>query len=274
MSGAFDGYHVWLGIPPNEQPPSHYRLLGIAQFENDLDVIDHAADRQMAHVRTFQSGKHRAVSQQLLNELAVARVCLLTPEKKTKYDEQLRAKTSNAPKAVPVAAPAVPVAAPAVPVAAPVAKIVPTTTVPKATPAAASVGNVTPNGDRARVAKPVGAAPAEAYEPEAALTGAFVDELDDDTFSDAAKTAEFKIRPKRRARGVSVVWRNPVAVGLVAGAVVVSFFLLYYLTKSLVTSPELQQFILHGPPAADGELSPPTDEETKMAPPPPPAASD
>ena len=58
MSDTFNAYHVWLGIPPHEQPPNHYRLLGISLFEGDLDVIDHAADRQMAHVRTFQSGKH------------------------------------------------------------------------------------------------------------------------------------------------------------------------------------------------------------------------
>ncbi len=90
MSGTFNGYHVWLGIPPNEQPPNHYRLLGIAGFETDLDVIDHAADRQMAHVRTFQSGQHGALSQQILNELSAARLCLLTPEKKAAYDEQLR----------------------------------------------------------------------------------------------------------------------------------------------------------------------------------------
>ena len=79
MSESFNAYHVWLGIPPQEQPPNHYRLLGIALFERDLDVIDHAADRQMAHVRTFQSGRNAALSQQLLNELAAARICLLNP---------------------------------------------------------------------------------------------------------------------------------------------------------------------------------------------------
>jgi hypothetical protein len=32
MAG-FDPYHVWLGIPPHEQPPNHYRLLGIAPLD-------------------------------------------------------------------------------------------------------------------------------------------------------------------------------------------------------------------------------------------------
>jgi len=125
MSDSFNGYHVWLGIPPGEQPPNHYRLLGIALFETDLDVIDHAADRQMAHVRTFQSGRNGALSQQILNELAAARICLLNPRRKTEYDEQLRAKigaTKVAPvpvgKALPVAQPA----AASVPRAAPVSR--------------------------------------------------------------------------------------------------------------------------------------------------------
>src|SRR5204863_3101805 len=74
MSDSFNGYHVWLGIPVNEQPPNHYRLLGISIFETDRDVIEHAADRQMAHVRTFQSGRHGSLSQQILNELAAASV--------------------------------------------------------------------------------------------------------------------------------------------------------------------------------------------------------
>jgi hypothetical protein len=37
---AFDPYRKWLGIPPEEQPPNHYRLLGIALFEDDPDVSD------------------------------------------------------------------------------------------------------------------------------------------------------------------------------------------------------------------------------------------
>ena len=28
LQEKFDPYHIWLGIPPEEQPPNHYRLLG------------------------------------------------------------------------------------------------------------------------------------------------------------------------------------------------------------------------------------------------------
>ncbi len=90
MSEEFDPYRKWLGIPPDEQPPHHYRLLGIAAFEDDPDVIDNAADRQMAHVRTYQTGKNARHSQNILNELAAAKLCLLDAERKAVYDRQLR----------------------------------------------------------------------------------------------------------------------------------------------------------------------------------------
>ena len=47
----FNPYHKWLGVPVSEQPPNHYRLLGIALFENDADVIETAADQRMALLR-------------------------------------------------------------------------------------------------------------------------------------------------------------------------------------------------------------------------------
>jgi formylglycine-generating enzyme required for sulfatase activity len=90
MAKAFDPYHVWLGIAPAEQPANHYRLLGINLFESDPEVIDNAADRQMVHLRSFQLGKQAELSQRLLNEMAAAKVCLLRPEKKAAYDQQLR----------------------------------------------------------------------------------------------------------------------------------------------------------------------------------------
>ncbi len=86
----FDPYYHWLGIPPDEQPPNHYRLLGIQPLEEHREVIQNAADRQMAHLRTFQSGPRAGESQQLLNEVSAARVCLLSQQKKRVYDQQLR----------------------------------------------------------------------------------------------------------------------------------------------------------------------------------------
>ena len=92
MSAAFDPYHKWLGIPPAEQPPHHYRLLGLAVFEHDADVIEIAADQRMALLRSFHTGPHSDLSQRLLNEVAAARLCLLKPDRRERYDEVLRAR--------------------------------------------------------------------------------------------------------------------------------------------------------------------------------------
>ena len=53
----FDPYWKWLGIQPKDQPPTHYRLLGIDPFESDDDVIATAADARMMHIKTFATGK-------------------------------------------------------------------------------------------------------------------------------------------------------------------------------------------------------------------------
>ena len=75
MADSFDPYHKWLGISPKDQPPNHYRLLGVELFESDPDVIESAADQRMTHVRTFQTGQGSADSQRILNELSAAKLC-------------------------------------------------------------------------------------------------------------------------------------------------------------------------------------------------------
>ncbi len=90
MAEKFDPYYVWLSIAPEEQPPTLYRLLGLRPFEDNLDVIENAADRQMAHLRTYQAGRHSEDSQRLLNQVASAKLTMLKPEKKAEYDKVLR----------------------------------------------------------------------------------------------------------------------------------------------------------------------------------------
>lgn len=136
---TFDPYRRWLGIPPQQQPPHHYRLLGVGLFESDPDVISSAADRQMAHVRTFQSGEHSELSQRLLNELAAARVCLLDAKRKAEYDDRLR-RQLGAEKPTPVppriaAPPQPPPGSSAPPVSAP-----PVSAAPGVPPVAAASG--------------------------------------------------------------------------------------------------------------------------------------
>ena len=85
----FDPYYKWLGIPPKDQPPNHYRLLGIELYESDPDVIDAATEQRASFVRQCATGQYLAESQRLLNEIAAARLCLLNAESKTAYDEEL-----------------------------------------------------------------------------------------------------------------------------------------------------------------------------------------
>ncbi len=118
MPDEFNPYYVWLGIPPDEQPANYYRLLGIALFEPSADVIDSAADRQTAHLRTFQGGKHSELSQRLLNEVAAARICLLDPKKRAAYDTQLRARLVVRTPAAPAGQLGTPAAQPGTPQAA------------------------------------------------------------------------------------------------------------------------------------------------------------
>ena len=89
---CIDPYYEWLGIPPKEHPPNHYRLLGLELFEENRGVIDTAANRQMSFIKQYQAGADSDLTEKLLNELATARICLLSPAAKKAYDQRLRAK--------------------------------------------------------------------------------------------------------------------------------------------------------------------------------------
>lgn len=107
MAEEFDPYHKWFGIPPNEQPPNHYRLLGVELFEADPEVIDIAADQRMLHLKTYQNGSNARASQDLLTEVAKARICLSNETEKQDYDRSLRLKLTlrdsvpNSPPPIP-----------------------------------------------------------------------------------------------------------------------------------------------------------------------------
>ena len=94
----FDPYHKWLAITKEEQPPTHYRLLGLPNGEDEEDVIEEAAIRQTTHVRSYQIGPHATESTRILNEIAQARSVLLNPAKKREYDLKLAA-TASPPRA-------------------------------------------------------------------------------------------------------------------------------------------------------------------------------
>ena len=89
MAETFDPYRRWLGIPPKELPPNHYRLLGIELFEERLEVIREAADRRTAYLEKQQTGKHAELAERLIDQVAAAKACLLNSQQKTTYDALL-----------------------------------------------------------------------------------------------------------------------------------------------------------------------------------------
>jgi hypothetical protein len=105
-----DPYLDWLGIPPSQQPPTHYQLLGIAPHEVDRQVIEEAMLRQTARLRVFQLGPHALECTRLLNEVSRARITLLDPVKRREYDLSL-APTAVSLEERPPATPPLPVAA-------------------------------------------------------------------------------------------------------------------------------------------------------------------
>ncbi|MGH7137897.1 MAG: hypothetical protein ACREHD_19275, partial [Pirellulales bacterium] len=114
MSDSFDPYRVWLGIPPESRPPTHYELLGISPSETEAAAINAAVVRQSSYVRNFQIGKNAADANRILNEIAAAKVCLLDPAKRANYDAEIRARRTTVTAANPAVVPPPP--APAAPV--------------------------------------------------------------------------------------------------------------------------------------------------------------
>lgn len=86
---ALDVYKDWLGIPDGPRPPGHYELLRLVEFEDDEEKIRSYYRKLNAHVRKYASGQYSVQSQELLNELAKAMLCLTDPVRKREYDESL-----------------------------------------------------------------------------------------------------------------------------------------------------------------------------------------
>ena len=84
-----DVYKDWLGIPEGTRPPDHYTLLRLVQFEDDIEKIRGNYRKLNAHVRKYSSGQYLVQSQELLNEMAKAMLCLTDPDGKREYDSSL-----------------------------------------------------------------------------------------------------------------------------------------------------------------------------------------
>lgn len=109
----FDAYYMWLGIPPEERPAHHYRLLDVKAFESNVEAIEMGFNRRMLYLRSIKDGARLDEAQQLQEELTEARVCLLNREKKAAYDAELRrrlAPQSTLPPPLPLPLPLPPAA--------------------------------------------------------------------------------------------------------------------------------------------------------------------
>jgi hypothetical protein len=84
-----DFYKEWLGIPEGPRPPDHYELLRTKRFEDDLDKIRAHYKKLNTHVRKYATGQYSIPSQEMLNELAKAMLCLTDIERKREYDESM-----------------------------------------------------------------------------------------------------------------------------------------------------------------------------------------
>ncbi|MBT3202051.1 MAG: hypothetical protein HN350_19285, partial [Phycisphaerales bacterium] len=92
---ASDFYTEWLKVPSGPRPPDHYTLLGVKVFCRDQDVIEQAARRQLTRLDEFAlypDRDTRDAVQDMMNEVARARVDLVNPKRRLAYDRKLAQK--------------------------------------------------------------------------------------------------------------------------------------------------------------------------------------
>lgn len=92
MAATLDVYRDWLGIVERRRPLNYYQLLRLPLFEDDIAKIRDQYRDLNAHVRKFATGDYAVQSQQLLNELAQAMLCLTDSGRKREYDASLGRK--------------------------------------------------------------------------------------------------------------------------------------------------------------------------------------
>lgn len=95
MSLSSDDYYRLLGIRVDCIPPSHYQVLGLAEFENSQDRIRLAVRELDSKLRAVIQGPDVARAQQMLNQIAAAKICLTDKSLKFSYDETLKAKLTS-----------------------------------------------------------------------------------------------------------------------------------------------------------------------------------
>ena len=96
MTQTLDVYRDWLKITETARPLNHYQLLRLKKFEDDPAKVREHYRTMNAHVRKFAAGEFAKQSQDLLNELAKAMLCLTDAQRKGEYDASLGRKDAKA----------------------------------------------------------------------------------------------------------------------------------------------------------------------------------
>ena len=96
MAATLDVYRDWLRIETTERPLNHYQLLRLESFEDDAGKVRSRYRKLNAHVRKYATGDYAAESQDLLNELAKAMLCLTDAQRKLEYDASLGRRDTRA----------------------------------------------------------------------------------------------------------------------------------------------------------------------------------
>jgi hypothetical protein len=87
-----DVYREWLGITDVDRPLNFYQLLRLKKFEDDTEKIRSNYRKLNAQARKYGAGQYGPRSQELLNELARAMLCLTDATRKAEYDASLGRK--------------------------------------------------------------------------------------------------------------------------------------------------------------------------------------
>ena len=98
MAKDIDVYRDWLGITETARPLNHYQLLRLNLFEDDPAKARANYRKMNAHVRKYAAGEFGDRSQELLNELAKAMLCLTDNLRKAEYDASLGRQTGGPQK--------------------------------------------------------------------------------------------------------------------------------------------------------------------------------
>src|SRR5438270_10353927 len=96
---------TWLGLPPGDWPPDHYRLLGLEPGESDSTRIEQQVHDRLETVRRYQL-LHPELVTEAMNRLAQAYVCLIDPAARQAYDAARFGRPTGNGSRPPPAAPA------------------------------------------------------------------------------------------------------------------------------------------------------------------------